>query len=90
MVRPPERSMDLADPHPITLSPTSGWPALNVEVGFTSEHDKAGTYSGPYSLYMSEDSLKCFILHFSKVTNGVHCHGENACQGTDSNDNNEN
>ena len=47
-------SMDLADPHPITLSPTSGWPALNVEVGFTSEHDKAGTYSGPYSLYMSE------------------------------------
>ena len=45
---------DLSDPHPITLSPTSGWPELSVEVGFTSEYDGSATYSGPYSLYMSE------------------------------------
>ena len=41
---------DLSDPHPITLSPTTGWPDLSVEIGFTSSFGVAGTYSGPYLL----------------------------------------
>ena len=44
---------DLSDPHPITLSPTTGWPDLSVEIGFTSSFGAAGTFSGPYLL---EDS----------------------------------
>ena len=45
---------DLSDPHPITLSPTTGWPDLSVEIGFTSSFGMAGTYSGPYLLEDSE------------------------------------
>ena len=45
---------DLSDPHPITLSPTTGWPDLSVEIGFTSSFGAAGTYSGPYLLEDSE------------------------------------
>ena len=47
-------STDLLDPHPITISPTAGWPELSVEIGFTSTFGNAGTYSGSYTLQDSE------------------------------------
>ncbi|MEK9805815.1 MAG: hypothetical protein VW551_05955 [Euryarchaeota archaeon] len=47
-------NIDLSDPHPITLSPTTGWPDLSVEIGFTSSYGMAGTYSGPFLLQDSE------------------------------------
>ena len=47
-------NVDLSDPHPITLSPTTGWPDLSVEIGFTSSYGMAGTYSDPFLLQDSE------------------------------------
>ena len=45
---------ELSDPHPITISPTAGWPDLSVEIGFTSSFEEPGTYYGPYSIQGSE------------------------------------
>ena len=47
-------STELSDPHPITISPTSGWPELSVLIGFSSEYGVKDDYSGPFSLYFSE------------------------------------
>ena len=45
---------ELSDPHPITMSPTSGWPELSVLVGLTSEFGVSQGSSGPFSLFVSE------------------------------------
>jgi hypothetical protein len=47
-------STELSDPHPITISPTSGWPELSVLIGFSSEYGEKDDSSGPFSLYVSE------------------------------------
>ncbi len=47
-------STELSDPHPITISPTSGWPELSVLIGFSSEYGVKDDSSGPFSLYVSE------------------------------------
>ena len=45
---------ELTEPHPITLTPTNGWPELAVEVGLTSNYGTIDSADGPYSLYLSE------------------------------------
>tara|TARA_Y100001970_G_scaffold249806_1_gene320796 strand:+ start:2387 stop:4465 length:2079 start_codon:yes stop_codon:yes gene_type:complete len=47
-------SNELSDPHPITLTPTTGWPELIVDVGLTSDYGIISSTEGPYSLYLSE------------------------------------